>query len=127
MKDQAKPAGLSRTVAARKGRVARRAKALRQRTTIRVTKITALSAQQALTLLARTVMRPFTPLDWSAFSGCESDTPMIGETALGLDTSAPAAPVLLIVDGAQLVIYVDGDRAVDPNGVIFEGVLGEKR
>lgn len=54
-------------------------------------------AREALRLLAIAEMKPFTPMDWDAFAGCESKEPLIGEVddfAIVLDDN-----VLLIVHG----------------------------
>ena len=39
----------------------------------------AMDAFEAMKLIATTEFRPFTKSDWEAFSGCQTDNPMIGE------------------------------------------------
>ena len=53
-----------------------------------------MNAQTALLMVARTEFRPFTLSDWDAFSGCNSECPMIGEN--GND--------LIIIDGDEIQI-----------------------
>ena len=53
-----------------------------------------MNAQTALLMVARTEFRPFTLSDWDAFSGCNSECPMIGET----DNE------LIIIDGNTIQI-----------------------
>lgn len=57
------------------------------------------TAAEALAMLTRTTMRPFTQDDWYGFAGCTSDTPMIGE----------CDECILIVDGEGLSIIRDDD------------------
>lgn len=64
---------------------------------------------QALTMLAKTTMRPFDQCDWQAFSGCESDEPLIGE--FDLDTT-------LILDGDVLNVLLPHN--VDTGGQLFK-------
>ena len=39
----------------------------------------AMDAFEAMKLIAETKFRPFTKSDWQAFSGCQTENPMIGE------------------------------------------------
>lgn len=39
-----------------------------------------MTREYALVLVATTEMKPFTKADWMAYSGCETENPLIGET-----------------------------------------------
>lgn len=51
---------------------------------------------EALALLGKATMKPFDDVDWDAFSGCESECPMIGY--YGACT--------LVVDGDVLMVMM---------------------
>jgi len=53
----------------------------------------------ALFVLSQTNMRNFTKGDWEAFAGCDSETPMIGETNIN------GEDVVVIADGSRLGFY----------------------
>jgi len=63
----------------------------------------------ALFTLSQTKMRNFTEDDWRAWSGCNSETPMIGEIKIEDEE------VAVILDGNQLDFYDE-----DGNFVTFE-------
>lgn len=56
-----------------------------------------MNASTALLMVAKTEFRPFTLGDWDAFSGCNSDNPMIGESGNNL----------IIIDGDEIHIQDD--------------------
>lgn len=67
---------------------------------------------EALRMLACTNMRPFKQDDWSAFAGCESKEPMIGEYH-----DSDIGHFTLVLDGAILLVIMEGD---DGGGQSFE-------
>ena len=56
---------------------------------------------QAFKAMALTEFKPFDKHDWEAFSGCQSNEPMIGE--LG--------EMIIVLDGEIAEFYLSGDTA----------------
>jgi hypothetical protein len=60
---------------------------------------------EVLSLIARTTFREFDRTDWSAFAGCESEHPVIGEVDL-----AVGGDMIIVIDGTLVnMVFVDDD------------------
>ena len=59
-----------------------------------------MNAFEALKLVGETEFRPFTKSDWQAFSGCQTENPMIGENGNWA----------IIIDGEEICFLDDNSN-----------------
>lgn len=88
-----------------------------------------MTATDVLAMVRMCKFREFTKADWQAFSGCESDHPMIADVSKALITRKMGIGVLptpQCVPGEALTIIVDGARieVLDVDGNSRQFLLG---
>ena len=69
-----------------------------------------LSPVEALVLVANTKFRPFDKSDWMSFSGCESETPFIGEVD----------DIAVVLDGDVIFFQFFGEADGEPDWATFK-------